>query len=188
MDKCTSFFVYKLSNKLNEIVYIGKTHDLPMRMKKYRQPKYSVVPVDEITKTEYIVLSNECDCNILESYLIDYYKPKYNTDMKFDNMNSILNIKIPTQWREYTIGCKIDTSVNYEIEIIQNNEDIAMELKEEYLRVDDIAKILGFGKTKTYSLINLKEFPKIKIGNALIIPKSKFEEFMEKSLYKTIDM
>ncbi len=55
---------------------------------------------------------------------------------------------------------------------------------EEYLTTDEVAAILKIGKTKTYQLVNKKDFPKIKMGRQILIPKSKFEIFMEKLVYK----
>ncbi len=55
---------------------------------------------------------------------------------------------------------------------------------EEYLTTNDVAAILKIGKTKTYQLVNKKDFPKIKMGRQILIPKSKFENFMEKLVYK----
>ena len=59
---------------------------------------------------------------------------------------------------------------------------------EEYLTVNDICKILKIGKTKAYSLVNQKDFPKIKIGHNIRIPKNKFEEYMSRNTYKTIKL
>ena len=59
---------------------------------------------------------------------------------------------------------------------------------EEYLTPQDISTILNIGKNKTYNLINNKDFPKIRIGNSIRIPISKFDEYMSRHLYKTIDI
>ena len=63
------------------------------------------------------------------------------------------------------------------------NDNIT-QFNEEYLTPKDIEKILGFSKKKTYAIINKADFPKIRIGRDIRIPKSKFENFMEKLLYK----
>ena len=55
---------------------------------------------------------------------------------------------------------------------------------EEYLSVEDISEILTFGRNKTYKLISQKDFPKIKIGNKILVPRSKFEDFMNRLVYK----
>lgn len=55
---------------------------------------------------------------------------------------------------------------------------------EEYLTVNDVSNILKIGKTKTYQLVNKKDFPKIKMGKKILIPLSKFEIFMDKLVYK----
>lgn len=61
-------------------------------------------------------------------------------------------------------------------------------MDEEYLTPKDIKKILGFSEKKTYAMINQLDFPKIKIGRDIRIPKSKFEEFMNKLVYKSYEM
>ncbi len=59
---------------------------------------------------------------------------------------------------------------------------------EKYLTVEDLQKILGFGKNKTYDLVNRADFPKIKIGRRILIPESEFELYMKRKLYKRIDI
>ena len=76
------YFVYKIISKNDEIAYVGKTHNMIERMNKHRQVKYAVVPPKDVKKIEYVSLGNECDMAILEAYMIDLYKPKYNTDLK----------------------------------------------------------------------------------------------------------
>lgn len=174
-----AFYVYKLLNTDKEIIYIGKTHDLKMRLKKYKQEKYSAVPPNEIDKIEYVVLDNECDHNLLEAYLIDYYKPKYNTDMK-NNTTSNVRFEIPNNWIEYNYGGEIVTVANCKLEQLKDME--------KFLNVADVMDILKFSKTKTYSLIHLKDFPKITIGRNILIPETEFYNYLNRHLYKTIDI
>lgn len=53
----------------------------------------------------------------------------------------------------------------------------------EYYTVSEIQEILKLGKKKTYALVNQKDFPKLKIGRSIRIPKQEFEEFMAHLLY-----
>lgn len=53
----------------------------------------------------------------------------------------------------------------------------------EYYTVAEIQEILKLGKKKTYALVNQKDFPKLKIGRSIRIPKQEFEEFMAHLLY-----
>ena len=55
---------------------------------------------------------------------------------------------------------------------------------EQYLTVKQVQDILGFSKTKTYALVNQKDFPKIRIGNDIRIPRTAFFTFLENLMYK----
>ncbi len=59
---------------------------------------------------------------------------------------------------------------------------------EKYLTVKDVKNILNLGTNKTYNLVNKKSFPKIRVGNAIRIPESKFYEYLERYAYKRIDI
>ena len=54
---------------------------------------------------------------------------------------------------------------------------------EEYYMVKDVAKILKISRHKAYRLVDQPDFPKIRLGRDIRIPKSKFERFMERNLY-----
>lgn len=51
-------------------------------------------------------------------------------------------------------------------------------MEEIFLTPNDIQDILQLSKNTAYRLINLKDFPKIKIGRNIRIPKSSFYEYM----------
>ena len=46
------------------------------------------------------------------------------------------------------------------------------------LNVKDIINILGLSTAKTYTLIKTEEFPKMKLGKRLIVPKDRFIEWI----------
>ena len=48
------------------------------------------------------------------------------------------------------------------------------------LSVPDIAKVLGISRAGAYELAHNREFPFMKIGNRIIIPKEKFLLWIEK--------
>ena len=54
----------------------------------------------------------------------------------------------------------------------------------EYYTVAEVQKILKFGRKKTYELVNQPDFPKIRIGREIRIPKTEFEKFLGHLLYK----
>lgn len=48
------------------------------------------------------------------------------------------------------------------------------------LSVPDIAKVLGISRAGAYELARSKEFPSMKIGSRIIVPKEKFLLWIEK--------
>jgi len=48
------------------------------------------------------------------------------------------------------------------------------------LRVHDVQKILNISRGKTYELVNSKDFPVIKIGRCLRIPRDAFREWVKR--------
>jgi len=48
------------------------------------------------------------------------------------------------------------------------------------LSVPDVAKVLGISRAGAYELAHSKEFPSMKIGNRIIIPRDKFLIWIEK--------
>lgn len=48
------------------------------------------------------------------------------------------------------------------------------------LSVPDVAKVLGISRAGAYELAHSREFPSMKIGSRIIIPKKKFLLWIEK--------
>lgn len=48
------------------------------------------------------------------------------------------------------------------------------------LNVEMIKNVLGISLTSAYELMHEKDFPGIKIGNRIIVPKDKFCEWIDK--------
>jgi excisionase family DNA binding protein len=61
-----------------------------------------------------------------------------------------------------------------------------MSYLEEMLTPMDIMNHLKLGRNKTYALIKLNSFPKIKIGNTYRIPKDKYIEWVSNNIKNTI--
>ena len=57
---------------------------------------------------------------------------------------------------------------------------------EEMLTPMDVMNHLKLGRNKTYQLIQLSSFPKIKIGNTYRIPKDKYIKWVSDNIKKTI--
>ena len=56
-----------------------------------------------------------------------------------------------------------------------------------FLNADVVAKILGVAKSTAYELMHEKDFPALKIGNRLIVPKEKFKQWVETKTNKIGD-
>lgn len=54
----------------------------------------------------------------------------------------------------------------------------------DYLTPDDIGRILNLSRNTTYRLVGSVDFPKIRIGRQIRIPKAEFESYMKRYLYK----
>ena len=48
------------------------------------------------------------------------------------------------------------------------------------LNVETIKNVLGISLTSAYELMHEKDFPSIKIGNRIIVPKDKFRDWIDK--------
>ena len=50
-----------------------------------------------------------------------------------------------------------------------------------FLNVDMVSKVLGIAPSSAYELIHEKDFPVLKIGSRLVVPKEKFREWVEQN-------
>ena len=48
-----------------------------------------------------------------------------------------------------------------------------------FLNADMLAKVLGVATSTAYELMHEKDFPALKIGNRLLVPKEKFQAWVE---------
>ncbi len=55
-------------------------------------------------------------------------------------------------------------------------------LPEEYLAPKDVQRILNIGRNQAYALISRSDFPKIRIGRTIRIPRSELDKYMKKRL------
>lgn len=49
-----------------------------------------------------------------------------------------------------------------------------------FLNAETIAKLLGISPSSCYKLMHEKDFPTLRIGNRMIVPKDKFREWAER--------
>ena len=48
-----------------------------------------------------------------------------------------------------------------------------------FLNAETVAKVLGISISSTYELMHENDFPSLKIGNRLIVPKENFKQWVE---------
>ena len=48
------------------------------------------------------------------------------------------------------------------------------------LNAEMVKNVLGISLTSAYELMHEKDFPSIKVGNRIIVPKDKFREWIDK--------
>lgn len=56
----------------------------------------------------------------------------------------------------------------------------------EMYTVEDIQSLMGCSRKKAYLIVNNSTFPKIKIGRQFFIPKSEYQKWVKRHLYKSI--
>ena len=52
------------------------------------------------------------------------------------------------------------------------------------LSVPQVADVLGIGRTNAYELVKEKDFPYLKIGSRIVVPKDKFIAWIEEKVLK----
>lgn len=67
----------------------------------------------------------------------------------------------------------------------KEKDDILQDVVE-MLTPEDIMRHLKIGRNKTYQLLQVPSFPKIKIGNAYRIPKDMYKKWISDNVRKTI--
>ncbi|UGO50977.1 GIY-YIG nuclease family protein [Bacillus phage vB_BanS_Nate] len=97
----TKFYVYRFLNKLNEVIYVGRTNNLKRRMTYEHFSKYGHLPqqcYQECGTVEFMEIESETEMKIYELYLINKYNPKYNV---IENKNDDFTFNLEEHWTEY---------------------------------------------------------------------------------------
>lgn len=50
-----------------------------------------------------------------------------------------------------------------------------------FLNTETVAKLLGISKTSCYELLHRDDFPTLKVGSRIVVPKEKFQEWVTKN-------
>ena len=96
-------YTYKFVNKYNEIIYIGYTgQKMAQRMNQHFTKGHLPKSVyEEVAKIEYIKHKTKSDAQVWEVYLINKYKPRYNT---LNKKNDALTIDLGEEnWKVYQV-------------------------------------------------------------------------------------
>ena len=96
-------YTYKFVNKYNEIIYIGYTgQTMAQRINQHFTKGHLPKSVyEEVAKIEYIKHKTKSDAQVWEVYLINKYKPRYNT---LNKKNDMLTINLGEEnWKVYQV-------------------------------------------------------------------------------------
>lgn len=98
------YYVYRLLDKNNNILYVGKSKRLKQRISQHLGKGSNLDPecVDRIAKVQYLIFTNECDMCLYEIYLINLYQPQYNIDT--NSGVGTISLPVPKQWNEFDVN------------------------------------------------------------------------------------
>jgi len=94
--------VYRMLDKKNQVVYVGKAKNLPNRLKSYALDKNQTIRTERmlaLTKSlEIVTTSSEAEALLLEANLIKKFKPKFNILLKDDKSFPYIIIEKDSEW------------------------------------------------------------------------------------------
>lgn len=100
-----SAYVYRFKSG-GDIKYVGITNNIGARMlQHFTSGHLDKELYDSVEKVEYIEVESEAVMNLLEVYLINKWKPEWNTMRKYDgelSFDCIDNLIKEELWREYS--------------------------------------------------------------------------------------
>lgn len=47
------------------------------------------------------------------------------------------------------------------------------------LTVDQVAEVMGIGRVQAYNLVHTEDFPKIKVGRRIVVPRQAFIKWLD---------
>ena len=50
-----------------------------------------------------------------------------------------------------------------------------------FLNSEIVSKLLGISSTTVYEMMHQKDFPVLRLGNRMVVPKDKFKEWVDKN-------
>ena len=96
-------YTYRFKDKYDNVIYIGYTgQQMAQRMNQHFTKGHLPKSVyEEVAKIEYIKHKTKSDAQVWEVYLINKYKPRYNT---LNKKNDMLTINLGDEnWKVYQV-------------------------------------------------------------------------------------
>ncbi|XTR36452.1 GIY-YIG nuclease family protein [Paraclostridium tenue] len=103
-------YVYRFRHFItNEVIYVGKTkRDIKKRMDEHFGIKghLSKKCYSKVGKIEYLKVNSDADARLVEQYMINRYKPRYNVDGKANDnhafkFNLFMGLNYLGRWKLY---------------------------------------------------------------------------------------
>ncbi len=94
--------VYRMLDKKNQVLYVGKAKNLPNRLKSYVVDKNQPIRTERMLaltqNLEIITTNNEAEALLLEANLIKKFKPKFNVLLRDDKSFPYIFIEKDCDW------------------------------------------------------------------------------------------
>ena len=109
------YYIYKLLNDSNDVLYVGKTKNLIKRITQhFNKGHLNIDCYNNTKKILYCCLENQTDMDVYEIYYINIYSPLYNSEFKAESSNltnTFNNIEEKT-WCELKLNNLMESEVN----------------------------------------------------------------------------
>jgi len=98
--------VYRMLDKKDQVLYVGKAKNLPNRLKSYALDKNLPIRTERMlaltNNLEIITTGNEAEALLLEANLIKKFKPKFNVLLRDDKSFPYIFIEKNSDWPQLT--------------------------------------------------------------------------------------
>jgi len=98
--------VYRMLDKKDQVLYVGKAKNLPNRLKSYAQNKNLPIRTERMlaltNNLEIVTTSSEVEALLLEANLIKKFKPKFNILLRDDKSFPYIFIGYKDKWPQLT--------------------------------------------------------------------------------------
>lgn len=179
------YCVYRFLDKDNNILYIGKSKRLKLRIFDHIKGRthLSKECISQIQKVEYLEFGCECDMNLFELYCISYFQPPYNKDCKSET--GLIQINIPEIWNELDLKTldeilSIPPIVASKEPKILFNKDIFLDQElSDFIKEHTNKELFEKDKKQLTSLCKLSEFNINEVNNYILYNTSNVQLFNE---------